>query len=85
MLEVVHTEALEGLVLVSQAGGQGHRGEAVALPPWFVPLIIFPRSRLLSVSFIYLFANDCLFRFWWDNRFIITWSRFNSVDYLMIR
>lgn len=85
MLEVVHTEALEGLVLVSKAGGQGHRGEAVALPPWFVSLIIFPRSRLLSVSFIYLFANDCLFRFWWDNRFIITWSRFNSVDYLIIR
>lgn len=85
MLEVVHTEALEGLVLVSQAGGQRHRGEAVALPPGFVSLIIFPRSRLLAVSFINLFANDCLFRFWRDNGFVITWSRFNSVDYLMIR
>ena len=73
------------LVLLSQAWGQGHGGEAVALPSRFVSMIIFNQSFLLAVSFINLFANDCLFRFWWDNWFIITWFRFNSVDYLINR
>lgn len=84
-LEVVNTDALVRLVLVSQARGQGHGGETVSLPSWFVSFIFFLRSPLLAVSFINLFANDCLFRFWWDNWFIITWSRFNSVDCLITR
>ena len=84
-LEVVNTDALVRLVLVSQARGKGHGGETVSLPSWFVSLIIFLRSPLLAVSFINLFANNCLFRFWWDNWFIITWSRFNSVDCLITR
>ena len=38
-LEVVNTDALVRLVLVSQARGQGHGGETVSLPSWFAVLL----------------------------------------------
>ena len=86
-LEVVHTDALLTLVLVRQGRGQGHRGEAVPLPSRrpVSGILLPPKSFLFAVSLVDLFANDCLFWFWWDNWFIITYSRFNCIDYFIIR